>query len=130
VIWLCVVMVRSTVLPRFDLYRDQAALARRTNDLLPPGVPISMVESSFTQMTYYLRPPLLRFDDWHDFARVVSRAGADEPLYAIAPEKRLAELESLGDVRVLGHSSTFNHMHVIEIRQHNRPVASGPRTTR
>jgi 4-amino-4-deoxy-L-arabinose transferase-like glycosyltransferase len=130
VIWLCVVMVRSTVLPPFDLYRDQTALARRTNDQLPPSVPIYMVESNLTQMTYYLRPPLLRFDDWHDFARVVSEAPADEPLYTIAPEKLLAELESLGEVRVLDHSSTFNHMQVIEIRQRPRPVASGPKSTR
>src|SRR5205823_5021693 len=58
-IWLCVVMTRSEVLPSFDLYRDQTALARRTNDRLPPGIPIHMVDSNFTQMTYYLRPPLV-----------------------------------------------------------------------
>jgi 4-amino-4-deoxy-L-arabinose transferase-like glycosyltransferase len=122
-LWVVVCLIRSTVLPTCDLYRDQAMLARRANDLVPGRPPIYVVGSNYSQMVFYLRRPLVRVDDWREFARIARDAPAGAPLYAVAPEKFLDSLGSVGEVRVLDESRTFDRMKVLEIRPGVHEVA-------
>ena len=55
--------------------RDEAALARRVNAKVRPGAPIYLVKAKLAQMTYYLRPPLIRKDDLGQFIESTALKG-------------------------------------------------------
>ncbi len=67
-IWLIVVLTQSFVLPRHDLYRPLADLARRVNARTPEGTTIDLVEAPHPEILFYLRPPMRRFDNLDAFA--------------------------------------------------------------
>lgn len=106
-LWLVFVVSQGLVMPRFDLYRAQAELARRTESSLPPGADLSVVEIPDPQITFYLPMPLKRHDRWESFAsRLVDDPSAtDRVYYVLGPRSLFARLERLGRVRAIDRSS-------------------------
>lgn len=98
---LVVVLNQSLVMPRFDLYREPAALAGRTNARFPEGTVLHQVGVPNPQISFYLRWPLRRFDDWKQFARALDREGGSGEMALVAPAATVAELKGLGRVEVL-----------------------------
>lgn len=106
-VWVIFVLTQAMVMPRFDLYREQSELARRTSLRVPPGADLSVVEIPDPQVVYYLRLPLRRHDTWESFVdRLVDEASPDvQPRYVVAPKRLEAQLSLLGQVRQLDRSA-------------------------
>jgi 4-amino-4-deoxy-L-arabinose transferase-like glycosyltransferase len=116
-VWLIVLVVRSAVLPSFDDYLDESRMAHRLNERVAPGTPIYMVATKYAEMSYYLRPPLVRQDQVSLFADVLNWRKPGEPVYAVAYEDVFADLRKLGDVRILEQSPRRKRIAVLEIRR-------------
>jgi 4-amino-4-deoxy-L-arabinose transferase-like glycosyltransferase len=129
-IWIVVLLLRSAVLPSFDDYRDEAMMARRVNDRIAPGVPIYFVATKYAQVSYYLRPPLIRQDDLADFARVLDRHEVGDPVFVVAHEETFAELRKLGEVRILEYSPKRKRLAILEIRRTGSEVVARDRAIR
>lgn len=101
------VLAQALVMPRFDLYRPQADLGDRLNRVAPPGATIAVVEIPDPQITYYLRPPLARFDAIDDFAERLAGGPAPAPstCYVVGPARLGAGLQRLGQVRLLDRAA-------------------------
>jgi 4-amino-4-deoxy-L-arabinose transferase-like glycosyltransferase len=106
-VWCVSLLAQGAVLSRFDLYRGQADLARRTTSSLPAGTDLSVVEIPDPQIVYYLRLPLRRHDTWASFASRVQSDPAS-PRYIIAPARLGPEFSRLGLVRELDRSSQLH----------------------
>ena len=105
-VWIVEASVLAFVMPRFDSYRDQTLLADRTNQRVPPGEPVYLVRLPESQISYYLRPALRRYDDPQAFSGWL--ASTTGPVYALAPEFVVDDLISVHEVEVLDRCASIN----------------------
>lgn len=123
-VWLVVVLNQSLVMPRYDLYRAPAALALRTNARFPAGTVIHQVGVPNPQVSFYLRWPMRRFDEWADFAAATLREGRQEEVVVVAPGSIVAELDDLGQVEVLDGANAKYDMKALVFRPDRARIAS------
>lgn len=97
---LVVILNESLVMPRFDLYRPHAQMARRINALRKPGDSLDLVEVPHPQILFYLRPPFRRFDDLEGYAKTLSQE-SDSHRLIIGAREVLPELAGLGRVETI-----------------------------
>ena len=93
-----VVLNESFVMPRYDLYRPHAEMARRTNARLAPGEVLDIVEIPHPQILFYLRFPFRRFDTTKEYAESLI---GDQTHTIIGPKNVVAHLQRLGRAEVL-----------------------------
>lgn len=99
------VHVQSVVLPSFDLYREQAELAQRTNARLGPSEPLLLYRVPEPQVLYYLRHPLELYKEREDLlGRLAEIRG---PVWVVVPFDAVAELRELGAVALVDQAPTL-----------------------
>lgn len=88
------------VMPAADAreYAPRAELARRANDLVPPGQTVYLLELPEDQITFYIDRPMVRVDQRGQFAERVAGRGR---VYVIAPVHRLDVLQAVGRAEIL-----------------------------
>jgi hypothetical protein len=112
-LWLGAVGVQCLAMPNFDSYRDQAAFARRINGLIGDA-PLFLVGLPENQITYYLRPPLVRVDDPSELpARL---AGCTGHLFVLAPHRYYEHLARLGPVHEVDRCDSIRKIMAIPDR--------------
>lgn len=92
-VWLVVVLNESLIMPRFDLYRPHAEMARRLNATRREGEALDLVEVPNPQILFYLRPPFRRFDRVDDFIAAESPAGTH---FIVGSVDAINRLERMG----------------------------------
>jgi len=105
--WAVGVGVRVWIMPQFDVYRDQAAFARRVSREFPAGEPLYVVGLPEIQVTYYLRPRLVRFDRPEAFTDHVRRE-AGGIYHVLAASGSLPALAEVGTVTERGRCPTMH----------------------
>lgn len=98
-VWLVVVLDQSFVLPRFDLYRESATVARATNARVSPDTVIHQVGVPNPQVSFYLRWPMRRFDDAASFYLATQREHARGAIVVVGPNDVVRDLADAGAVR-------------------------------
>ena len=126
-LWIVVLILRSAILPEFDIYRPEAALALRVNTEIQPGAPLYIVGSKYTQLSYYLRPPLVHYESYQRFKNLLDSTPPDVPVYAIAPANMVDKFRILGEVKVLEVSGVYKNMTVMELDRRGGDVATRAR---
>jgi hypothetical protein len=85
-------------LPQHNSYREQTQFAQRINARVPVGTPLISLAVWQDQIFYYIASPVV-YAPPAGLKEVLS--GGDTPVFVLAPEKRVAELEVLGAVQQL-----------------------------
>jgi len=105
-VWGVVTLNESLLLPRFDLYRPHAEMARRVNARVSAGETLDLVEIPHPQVLFYLRFPFRRFGTLEDYAvelaRGASRTGPPRTVITGAGVSR--NFDRLGQVDPLDRS--------------------------
>ncbi len=81
-----------------DSYRDATTLAERANNIVPGDAPLYEVALAENQITYYLKPPVVRVDRIAEFDG--SQIGGG-PWYVLAPKFLEHQLAASGRVHIL-----------------------------
>ena len=97
-----VILNESFVMPRYDLYRPHAEMARRVNARLAPGEVLDLVEIPHPQILFYLRFPFRRFDTLQEYDASLT---GDRARTVIGPKNLVPNLERLGDVEVFDRAN-------------------------
>jgi 4-amino-4-deoxy-L-arabinose transferase-like glycosyltransferase len=103
-LWLAAAWCHLMILPQYNSYREQTQFARRINACVPADTPLVSLGVWQEQIFYYLQSP----------ARYVPPGALKEslprdetPIFVLAPEQRVAELEVLGAVQQLDQCSSM-----------------------
>ncbi len=107
--WIVGVGVQTWVMPSHDSYRHQRELAERINRRLPRGQPLYMVNLPENQISYYLAPPVVRWDDGAQAGDRLVAAPA-RVAYVLAPSWAAEHLARYGDIEILDRTSTIRHV--------------------
>lgn len=105
-VWIVEAAVLGLLMQRFDSYQDQTDLARRTNQRVSSAEPVYVVRLPESQICYYLRSPLQRYDDPLAFSKWVQ--DNQTTAYALAPEFVVDELQLRHHVEVVDRCATVN----------------------
>ncbi len=105
--WLVAVGVQLFVMPLHDSYRAQTQLAQQVNDVVAPHQPLYMLDLPDNQITYYLRPQVVRLDKLADFGPRVDAASNDW-LFVLAPLRVAEKLARTGETREIARCSQIN----------------------
>lgn len=101
-IWVVVVLNQSLIMPRFDLYRPHAEMARRFNGRLAVGETLNIIDVPHPQILFYLRLPLRRYETWSEFAEAMqSRENANANLAVVGSVNLIPGLTRLGRLEIL-----------------------------
>ena len=110
---LVVIGNESFVMPRFDLYRPHAEMARRVNARLAAGEVLDLVEVPHPQILFYLRPPFRRFDTVAEYA---ASLGGDRVHTLIGPKNVVAHLQQLGRAEILDRANARTPTATVRLR--------------
>lgn len=105
-VWIVEAAVLGVLMQRYDSYQDQTDLARRTNQRVSSDEPVFVVRLPESQICYYLRSPLQRYDDPLAFSKWIQDSQATA--YALAPEFVVDELQLRHNVEVVDRCATVN----------------------
>jgi 4-amino-4-deoxy-L-arabinose transferase-like glycosyltransferase len=105
--WLVAVGVQLFVMPVHDSYSAQTQLAQRVNDAVAPNQSLYMLDLPENQITYYLRPQVIRLDRLPEFELRVAEAASDW-LFVLAPLRVAEKLARTGETHEIARCSQIN----------------------
>lgn len=100
-IWLVVVLVQSSVLPRYDRYRPQTELAQAVRPRIADDAVIDMVALVDPQAVWYLQGPKRFTREVADFQRDLTADDSHAPRVVVIPAGLLKPIRNLGTVETL-----------------------------
>ena len=106
--WLAAVGALVFVMPHHDSYRDQAVFADQANSIVPAGKPLYLVHLPEFQITYYLKPPLVRIENEREL--IAGSTDLDDGSYILAPQYVVEALSKAGRVEVLDRCPTIRRI--------------------
>ncbi len=108
-----VILNESFVMPRYDLYRPHAEMARRTNARSAADEVLDLVEIPHPQILFYLRFPFRRFDTIEEYAETL---GGERVHTVIGPKNVVARLQRLGRVDVVDRADARTPTATLRLR--------------
>jgi hypothetical protein len=106
-VWLAAVGVQTFIMPVYDSYRAQTELANQINQAVTPGEQLYMLDLPENQITYYLRPHVVRLDRVADFNPELAGAPGQD-VFVLAPLRVAEELARRGETKELARCSQIN----------------------